>query len=98
MWGPVRVGKIINGVRIYPLKDAPKVIRAKRADLGIIAVPEAASQAVADVMAKAGIRGIVNFSPVRVQVPARVLVSDIDLTIEFLSLYCDTRFKNKVRK
>jgi redox-sensing transcriptional repressor len=86
------IGKSINGVRVSPAEAAPAVIRRTRPDIGIIAVPDEASQGVANLLVKTGIKGIVNFAPRSIRVPENVLVNDIDLTIEFLSLYCDMRF------
>lgn len=84
-----KVGKKIGGVRVYPLQRAPEIIRKRHVDIGVIAVPQDQSQSVADLMVLTGLRGIVNFSPASVSVPANVIVKDIDLTIEFLSLFCD---------
>jgi redox-sensing transcriptional repressor len=86
---PKKVGKVINGVKIYSIKDAIKVIPRSRAQIGVIATPEEKSQEIADIIASCGVRGIVNFSPTSVNVPEGVSVKNIDLSIEFLALYCD---------
>jgi len=83
-----RVGKKINGVVIHAPEDAPAVIRRTGADIGIIAVPPEASQEVADLMVLSGLKGIMNFSPTSITVPKNIFVKDIDLTIEFLALFC----------
>jgi len=86
-----KTGKAAGGVKVYSLKKAPEIIRKTRADIGIIAVPPECGQEVADVMVLSGLKGIINFAPVHVKVPERVQVREIDLSIEFMSLYCDTR-------
>ncbi|MFA6599965.1 MAG: redox-sensing transcriptional repressor Rex [Candidatus Omnitrophota bacterium] len=86
---PQKIGKKVGLVTVYPFERAPQIIRKTRANIGIIAVPQGFSQDVADLMVLAGLRGIVNFSPASVSVPAEVRVKDIDLTIEFLSLFCE---------
>ncbi|HNV86269.1 MAG TPA: redox-sensing transcriptional repressor Rex [Candidatus Omnitrophota bacterium] len=86
-----KIGRNVNGVSIYPLKRAPEVIRKRHVDIGVIAVPVEHSQEVADLMVISGLKGIINFSPTSICVPARVLVKNIDLTIEFLSLFCDMK-------
>lgn len=83
-----KIGQTIHGVRIYPPEQAPRVVRKTHADIGIIAVPKEVSQTVADLMVRSGLRGIVNFSPTTVSVPPSVVVKNIDLAIEFLSLFC----------
>ncbi|MBU1862862.1 MAG: redox-sensing transcriptional repressor Rex [Candidatus Omnitrophica bacterium] len=85
------IGKTINGVTIYSVKRAPEIIRKYKGDIGIIAVPEEAAQKVADTIVRSGLTGIVNFSPTTINVPENVLVKNIDLSITFLSLYCNAK-------
>ena len=86
---PKKIGKVINGVNIYSIKDAIKVIPNSRAEIGVIATPEEKSQEIADIISSCGVRGIINFSPTSVNVPEGVSVKNIDLSIEFLALFCD---------
>ncbi|MFH1360636.1 MAG: redox-sensing transcriptional repressor Rex [Candidatus Omnitrophota bacterium] len=90
-----KIGKKINNLTIYPIERAPEVIRKTKAHIGIIAVPKEYAQEVADLIVLSGLRSIINFAPESITVPKNVLVKDIDLTIEFLSLFCNTqRVKN----
>jgi redox-sensing transcriptional repressor len=86
-----KIGKKIEGVRIYPVDRSPEIIKRCRADIGIIAVPKEHCQEVADYMVLSGLYRIVNFAPCSISIPARVQVRNIDFTIEFLSLFCDTQ-------
>ncbi len=86
-----KIGRTINGVKVYPVEKAPEIIRKNRVDIGIIAVPPESGQKVADLMVLSGLKAIVNFAPVSLNVPGAVSVRDIDLSIEFLSVYCDTQ-------
>jgi len=79
----------INDVTIYALSKAPQMIKKTRSEIGIIAVPKEYSQEVADVIALCGLRGIINFTPTSITAPKNIVIRDIDLTIEFLSLFCD---------
>jgi len=54
--------------------------------LGIIAVPEAASQDVANALVKAGIKGLLNFSPRYIAVPRGVKVITIDIAMDLARL------------
>jgi len=49
--------------------------------VAIIAVPPEAAQPVAEALAEAGVRGILNFAPVRLRVPEGVYVEDLDMTV-----------------
>lgn len=84
-----KIGRNINDIKVYSLEDAEKVISKLHVEIGIIAVPVEYSQKVADIIVKSGLKGIVNFTPTTVTVPKTVIVKNIDLTIEFLSLFCD---------
>ncbi len=86
-----KIGRVINGVRVYSVEKAPEVIKKKHIDLGIIAVPAECGQEVADLMVLSGLKGIINFSPTTISVPKKVSIKGIDLSIEFLALYCETR-------
>ncbi|NTV30223.1 MAG: redox-sensing transcriptional repressor Rex [Candidatus Omnitrophica bacterium] len=90
-----RVGREINGVRVYDIAEAPGLVKRLRAQIGINATPVVASQEVAETMVRAGLQGIINFAPVTLNVPADVFVRNIDFTIEFLSLFCDIQNSGK---
>lgn len=85
-----KTGKKINGVTVYPVERAPEIIKRSRADIGIIAVPKENCQEVADYMVLSGLRRVVNFAPCSISVPSNVQVRNMDFTIEFLSLFCDS--------
>ncbi len=87
---PHKVGKKINGVKVYPVERAPEIIKRHRADIGIIAVPKEHSQEVANYMVLSGLHRIINFAPCSISVPTKVQVRNFDFTIEFLSLFCDS--------
>lgn len=86
---PRKIGKKVQGIRIYPVERAPEIIKKRGADIGIIAVPKERAQEVADYMVLSGLHRIVNFAPCSISVPAKVHVRNMDFTIEFLSLFCD---------
>ena len=86
-----KIGKKIAGIEVYPVGRAPEVIKREKADIGIIAVPAENSREVGRVIVAAGLKGIVNFAPVNIDVSHPVQVRDIDLSIEFLSLFCNIK-------
>lgn len=85
-----KIGKKIEGVGIYPVDRSAEIIKRCRADIGIIAVPKEHAQEVADYMVLSGLYRIVNFAPCSINVPAKMQIRNIDFTIEFLSLFCDS--------
>jgi len=88
---PDKIGKAINGISIYPLEKAAVFIPKKHIEIGVIAVPKQSSQRIADILVSCGIKGIINFSPTTINVSKDVYVRNIDLAVEFLTLFCDMR-------
>lgn len=75
---PKKRGKIA-GIPVYPASQIAEVVRKLNVSLGILTVPADQAQAVADAMMAGGIRGIWNFTPVQLSVPADVIVKREDL-------------------
>jgi redox-sensing transcriptional repressor len=68
------------------------VLAARGIELAVVAVPASAAQAVVDRLVRAGVRGILNFAPTRLDVPASVVVKSVDMTVEMERLsYALTR-------
>ena len=76
---PALSGLHVNGVRIRPAEELPKLVRRLAIKLGILTVPAAAAQPCADALVAAGVRGIWNFAPVQLAVPTGVVVQNMDL-------------------
>ncbi len=81
---PAKIGKRIGDVIVQPLDDLERVVAEQQISIGVIAVPPAAAQAVADQLAAAGIRVMLNYSPVIVKVPAGVTLHNTDPVQELL--------------
>ena len=74
------VGKRVGGVTVRPLGDLPKVIAEHGARIGIIAVPREAAQEVGRLLVEAGVSGILNFAPARIDA-GRVPVTSVDFRL-----------------
>ncbi len=81
-----KVGSVIDGVRVHHLDELAAVIRPQQIKLGMIVVPAANAQGVADKLVEAGIEGIVNFAPVTLALPPGVSLVAVDLAIELEQL------------
>lgn len=79
---PGKIGLMIDGIEVYPLRQLGEKVRELGAAMGIITVPAFAAQQVADELVKAGIEGIVNFAPTPIHVPSRVALQTADLSLE----------------
>lgn len=76
---PAKVGKWIQGRKVQPISQLAAFVRRGGIRLGVLTVPAAVAQETADLMIRAGIRGIWNFSPARLEVPAGVVTQKEDL-------------------
>lgn len=83
---PAKIGQMIEGLKIHALPDLGAVVRATSAELGILTVPAEAAQPVADQLAEAGIRGILNFAPTVLKMPPGVSLVTVDLTVQLEQL------------
>jgi len=82
---PKKIGKKINNVTIEDISNI-RTLRKRKINIGIIAVPGDAAQGAADRLVKAGVTGILNFSPLRIAVPKKVKVITIDIAIDLARL------------
>ena len=83
---PEKTGKTIEGVPVFHLDDAARIVRDRQIRLAAIAVPAAAAQEVASSLAEAGIEGILNFAPVAISLPSHVSRVEVDLAVELEQL------------
>lgn len=83
---PAKIGQEIEGLEVHPSERMAEVIAATGAELGLLTVPAESAQAVADALAAAGIRGILNFAPVVLRLPSEVRLVSVDLTVQMEQL------------
>ena len=91
---PHVIGTVVNHVKVEDSRNIRKIVRERHIDIGIIAVPAAFAQGVADELVEAGIQGIWNFAPIKMHVPEGLPLVNEDLSIGLSSLsYYLTRSK-----
>ncbi|MEO8216849.1 MAG: redox-sensing transcriptional repressor Rex [Acidobacteriota bacterium] len=78
--------KIPNEILIEPFEHLEAIVRDRRVEIGIIAVPAESAQHVFDRFADAGICAILNFAPVQVRTRERVKLRNVDLRIHLETL------------
>lgn len=84
---PEKIGqKVQEGVEIFSLSKMEKIIKDKKIEIGIIAVPAPHAQQVADLLAHSGVRGIWNFSPTRIEILPHIVTISEDLSIGLSTL------------
>src|SRR5262245_29126007 len=78
---PKVVGQKIAGLRVHAMDERPQVVRQRDIKIGILTVPADAAQAVADRLIEAGVMGILNFAPVRLDVHDQVSITSVDFSV-----------------
>ena len=83
---PAKIGEKWGERVIRPAEELESLIKELRATLVILAVPASAAQLVAECSVNAGVRGILNFAPVQIQVPEDIPVENVNLVMELEAL------------
>jgi redox-sensing transcriptional repressor len=83
---PNKIGQKHDGMIVEPIDAVRKIIAVRKINLAILCVPAEAAQRVADVLVASGIRGILNFAPVPLIVPAEVNLVPVDLSVQLENL------------
>jgi redox-sensing transcriptional repressor len=83
---PAKIGDVWDGVEIQHPDALDEVVRDRKIELAVIALPAEAAQRMVDVVVGAGVRGIVNFAPRRIRVPTGVAVQDVNMVMEMEAL------------
>jgi redox-sensing transcriptional repressor len=81
-----KVGQAFGEMTVRPMDKLAAIAAEQNIKLAILSVPAESAQAVADKLVGAGIRGILNFAPVSISVPADVSIQGVDLAVQLEQL------------
>jgi redox-sensing transcriptional repressor len=81
---PKKIGKPIGNLAVRPYQSLREVIEEEDIVVGVLAVPAAAAQGVADDLVDAGLRIIFNYSDALLQVPPDVTVHTSSPAVDLL--------------
>jgi redox-sensing transcriptional repressor len=79
-------GRIMGKLRIQPLSRAVAEVRRTAATVAVVASERAARRELLESLIEAGVRGILNLTPRRLDLPARVIVEQCDLGAQMVRL------------
>jgi redox-sensing transcriptional repressor len=88
-----KIGKRVQDLEVLSLERLPEVIREFDVKIGVIAVPLSAVQDTANQLVECGIRALLTFGPVVVEVPNDVVVRNVDLAVKLEILTFNLVFK-----
>jgi redox-sensing transcriptional repressor len=79
---PQKIGKKIGEFVVHPIDDMQKIIQERGIKIAMIAVPAEKAQEVANKLIEVGVRAILNYAPMTLNVPPEVKVQYIDPVVQ----------------
>jgi redox-sensing transcriptional repressor len=76
---PTKVNRMFQGLRCYHTNEIGRKVRGMNIRVGILAVPPEGAQEIAEKLVNAGIRGILNYAPVKLELPENVYIENRDM-------------------
>jgi redox-sensing transcriptional repressor len=84
---PQRIGLILrNDLVVQPLSELVQTAERLKIELGVITAETSQAQTISDMFAEAGVKAILNFSPIQLRQPECCLVENIDFTVHLDNL------------
>ncbi len=83
---PAKIGKVIHGVSVRDEHNIERDVREEKVDIAVIAVPGLAAQGVVDKFVAGGVKAILNFAPLNLNVPEGVFIRNENMAIEIEAL------------
>ena len=75
------IGQVIAGHRVRPMADLATLVAQCEIRLAVLTVPAEAAQGVCDALIDAGVLGILNFAPVRLDVHGAASITSVDFSV-----------------
>ncbi|MBI4761284.1 MAG: redox-sensing transcriptional repressor Rex [Chloroflexota bacterium] len=75
---PAKIGQKVNNLEIFSTDTLVEKVKQSKVKIAMLTVPASAAQEVADLLVKAGIKAILNYAPIHLNVPKDVQVQHID--------------------
>jgi redox-sensing transcriptional repressor len=83
---PKVIGASYGKGRVRSVADLEDFCRDERVDIALVTVPAGEAEATVGRLAAAGVKAVLNFAPATVHAPDDVLVREVDLSSELMSL------------
>jgi len=77
-----KIGQEWQHIPIRDIQEMPQIVHDEDFQIAILAIPPQEAQSVADAMAEAGIKAILNYAPITLTVPESVRVQYMDPVIQ----------------
>ena len=80
------IGTTLNGIKVSDVSELKDLITEREIHIVIIAVPALEAQNIIDVLVESEVRGVWNFSPIKLRMPAPKYIVNADLSVGLTSL------------
>lgn len=76
---PTKVGRKIGDFTVHSTEELAQLVKETGAEVGVLTVPAEAAQENYDLLVQAGVKGVLNFAPVRIETVPEVPLKQVDL-------------------
>lgn len=76
---PQKINKVVSGVKCYSYNDLERIINELKIQITILTVPADFAREIAEEAVRFGIKGILNFTTIPLNVPSGVLLEEYDM-------------------
>lgn len=83
---PEKVGKKLGELNVQPLTELEDTVRDRHIHIAVVTVPVGDAQNVVDRLVDAGVKGIWNFAPIKINVPPGIRIRNEDLSVGLTGL------------
>ena len=83
---PAKIGRQWNGLEVQDSRTLETVLAKQKVDMAVLVTPAEAAQPLADRLVALGVKAILNFAPVQLNVPHDVVVKTVNLALELETL------------
>lgn len=92
---PEKTDRVVAGCQVHHISQLERIVREQGVQVGLITVPAQSAQEVADLLVKAGVKGVLNFAPVALKLPPEISMEHIDITLSIEKVAYFARHSSK---
>jgi len=94
---PEKVDRVIHGCRCHPIDKIDTIIPAMNIKTAILSVPADQAQTMAERLVKAGVRGLLNYAPLKLNLSSQIYIENRDMlmAVEKVSYFARNHLKQE---
>jgi redox-sensing transcriptional repressor len=76
---PQKINKVISGVKCFPYNDIERMVKELDIRIAILTVPPDFAREISEEVVRYGIKGILNFTTIPLNVPSGIYLEEYDM-------------------